>query len=280
MLTLDTGAETNLIKEQTAIDLGLKVYPSTQFATQADGLSQLNITGETKIVVQRDGKDFVLEALVAQNIDADALAGIPFMVINDIAIRPATREIQLADGTVYHYGPPKSTKTVHSVRRTQSVPVRAQFVATTIWPGEYLEVPYKSTDDCTLALEPRIDTNFNKKSHSFRPPPTVTQSVAGKIRIPNETSLPLTFKRNEHLAQVSPVYSPSKESSNNQQPNKISSSSKSIVDNHTKISLDPDNILPPKIVSSFRSINMEFNEVFDSSFKGYNGAVGPMNFRH
>ena len=165
-LTLDTGAETNLIKECTALQLGLKITPSSQYATQADSSSQLKIIGETKLKVQRDNNDFFLDALVARNIDADVLAGIPFM---SMTIRPANKEIMLSDGTIYHHNSPSSsTNDVHVIRRAHAVPLRAPSVSITIWPGEFIEVedPEITKLDYSLALEPRIDTNQNQpKEH-------------------------------------------------------------------------------------------------------------------
>ena len=78
------------------------------------------IIGETKINVQRGDKNFFLDALVASNIDADVLAGIPFISFNDISIRLAKKDIILRDGTVYHYNSPSSTNNAHTMRHTHT----------------------------------------------------------------------------------------------------------------------------------------------------------------
>ena len=54
-------------------------------------VSPLLLSRETRLIVSRDNKEFILEALVAQNVDADILAGVPFMDTNDIAVRPCKK---------------------------------------------------------------------------------------------------------------------------------------------------------------------------------------------
>ena len=92
-VTLDSGAETNMIKESTVKHINAPISPSTQSALQADGKSPLAIKGETKITLTTDGKTFIFEALVVENIDVDILAGVPFMYSNDVIIRPAKFQI-------------------------------------------------------------------------------------------------------------------------------------------------------------------------------------------
>ena len=84
-LTLDTGAETNMVKASLAHYLSIKVKKSTQSARQADETTPLEITGETSLTVSRRGIDMRLEALIVSNMDVDILAGTPFMASNDIA---------------------------------------------------------------------------------------------------------------------------------------------------------------------------------------------------
>ena len=139
-LTLDSGAESDMIKESCAIRLGLNILPTKQGATQADGKSALNIVGEINIDVHRDGKTFKLKALVARDIDVDVLAGAPFLEENDIILRLSRKEIRLADGTVFYYGDRSA-----SLRNTSSVKlIRAPPTTTTIWPGDYIELPTPS----------------------------------------------------------------------------------------------------------------------------------------
>ena len=49
-LTIDSGATGNLIRASTAVRIGANIVGSSQTAHQADGLSPLNVMGETRLV--------------------------------------------------------------------------------------------------------------------------------------------------------------------------------------------------------------------------------------
>ena len=55
LITLDTGAEGNLIRHDIAQKIGLAIFPASQRASQADGSSYLNVIGETSFTIERDG---------------------------------------------------------------------------------------------------------------------------------------------------------------------------------------------------------------------------------
>ena len=74
-LTLDTSAMTNMIRASTARLSHLPIKPASQIARQADGVTPLDAIGE---VLQRHQRSLVV----------DVLAGNPFIVRDDIAVRP------------------------------------------------------------------------------------------------------------------------------------------------------------------------------------------------
>jgi hypothetical protein len=133
--------------------LNAKIDPSSQSAHPADGSSQLHVIGETRFVFTRDDIHFTFEGLVVKNLDVDVLAGIPFMEINDITVRPSKRTIKVGDHAVYQYGS-KSTSKEHSTFRTHIHVLRA-VTSNTTWPGDYieLEVPLEHS---RLAIEPQF----------------------------------------------------------------------------------------------------------------------------
>jgi hypothetical protein len=100
-VTIDSGAETNMIKESVAAYIGACVTKSSQSALQADGQSPLVVKGETRIVLTRDNHTFQFEGLVVENMDVDILAGVPFMSMNDIAVCPTKKQVILGDDTIY-----------------------------------------------------------------------------------------------------------------------------------------------------------------------------------
>ena len=274
-----------MIRKSLVTRLGLPTANSRQSAHQADGCSPLSVVGETRFHLSRDGHTFYFEGLIIEDLDVEILAGIPFMTSNDITIRPAKTQISLGDGTTWSYAslskvtPDTAT---HSVRRAQVI--RAPSVQTIIWPGEYIEVdvpPELSSDEIPLALEPRSDAPFNskKKDTALWPPPSLVTSVSGKIRIPNMTSEPQTLRSNEHFCQVrstdvtpteNTMVNTSQSSSNTRQQQQKYAQLHS-----SSVHLDDDNILPTSTKSDFQTLLAEYDDVFNPSFKGYNGASGP-----
>ena len=103
-LTLDTGATSNMIRESSARLFGFPITPASQMARQADGVTPMDVTGEVHCTLTRGDKSFELDALVVRQLDVDILAGNPFMVRNNIAVRPAHRKIIIGGSDVVHYG--------------------------------------------------------------------------------------------------------------------------------------------------------------------------------
>ena len=54
--TLDSGAEINLIKQSIAHQIAAPVLPTTQIAYQANGVTPMDIVGETHLEFSRDDK--------------------------------------------------------------------------------------------------------------------------------------------------------------------------------------------------------------------------------
>ena len=129
-----------------------------QQALQADGVTPLAVVGETHLILSQADKQLALDALVVDDLDVDILAGTPFVIANDITVRPAKCQARIQASEVIHYdltGDP--TTSSHAVRCVSSP-------ATVIWPGEYVELDMPSDlgEDCVLALQPRTDTPISK----------------------------------------------------------------------------------------------------------------------
>ena len=93
-LLLDSGAESNLIGEATCILMGLKYSRTTQGAQQVDMKTPLPILGEVSgVKISKGANVFTLDALVTKDDIGDIVAGEPFLEMNDVAIRPAKRQI-------------------------------------------------------------------------------------------------------------------------------------------------------------------------------------------
>ena len=270
-ITIDSGAIGNMMKASYARFLGVNVTTTKQLAKQADGLSPLKVVGEVHTSFTCDGHLLAFEGLVVENLDSDILAGMPFMEVNDIAIRPAKHEIHIGDTFTYKYGSLPKADT-HSVKRAQVL--RAPSTGATIWPGEFLEVALPdglAGLSETFAIEPRSDL---PAQHDW-PEPTLVTSVQGKVRLTNTTDHPLVLKRNEHFCQVRQT----SVSDNVGQSAYIATKREAPVTypkyHSDLVKVDPDGQLDTESRTELHKITREFDDVFSPSFKGYNGALGP-----
>lgn len=164
--------------------------------------------------------------------------------------------------------------------------LRAPPNSMTMWPGEFVEVQLSSDapPDSEYALEPRTDSPCARRLQASQlwPPPSIVSSVAGKIRIPNLSSEPLSLKRNEHFCQVNPVFVPDSVISPENTvtgPPPAPPLSAINASHSSSVRIDPDNLLPTDVRASFSSLLKEYDDVFDPSIKGYNGAVGHFEAR-
>ena len=190
--------------------LGCQMTSSSQCVQQADGSSPLHVVGETRFSLNREGRGFTIEGLVIENLDVDVLASTPFMETNDIAVRPAKRQVILDNGSIVSYGSPHPA-TVNSAAR-RAIVLHSPPTSMTVWPGEFVEVdlPRDVPPDSEYALEPQTDAPSVRKLSASQlwPAPRIFSSVAGKIRIPNLSSELHFFKRNEHFCQVRATFTP------------------------------------------------------------------------
>ena len=104
-LCLDSGAESNLIHERTVRVMGIIIAPTKQGANQADMKTPLKVIGEiTEVKINKNSHVFMLDALVVSNeIGDDIVAGEPFLERNDIAVRPARKEIIIKGSQIIKY---------------------------------------------------------------------------------------------------------------------------------------------------------------------------------
>ena len=272
LLTLDTGAESNMIKASLARLIGAKITPTDQVALQADGSTRMKVIGETRLNLSRNGITLVLEALVIEDLDEDVLAGTPFMERNDVWTRPSQSVIMIQDKETVKYDPEKRPSSRHAVRRISAHVIRAPDTLTTVWPGEFLEVevPAHLEEDDSVAVEPRLGT----KHTTGWPLPDIYDVVAGKVRLVNTSGEPQLLHKHEHFCQVMPTDTPMSRPASIDPQEKKPCSPKSPTLHSTSISLDPDSILPCELKKKFEKVHLENDLVFDPNIPGYNNAAG------
>jgi len=282
-ITLDSGAETDLIRYDVAVSLGLKIGKSVHGCTLADKKTPLNVVGEVHTSFSRDNRSLTFSGLVVKELDVEVLGGIPFMTRNDIYPRPAKNLIMFGDGTSISYSTKmKSDDAASSIRKASIL--RAS-ESTTIWPGDFLEVkvPDSHLEDVDLAVEPRSSPDTLGWI-----PAGIRRSVGRSIRIENVSTEPQMVKKHDHICQVIPTFTPQTPISQNGTSissyhadnastsiRNVTSPSPSKRTNHTTlISIDPDELLSPTIKQDFVELHTEFEKVFDPKISVYNHAFG------
>ena len=280
-LTLDTGAETSMIKASVACSIDAPIVKTSQ----ADGVTPLVVVGETHLTLSRADKRLTLDALVVEDLDVDVLAGTPFMITNDISVRPAKGQVLIQGSEILAYHPESTASSqAHAVRRTQSYVLRSSAPTTVVLPGEYLEldIPPNLDPDCTLAIEARTDAPSNKcsKVSQLWPQPHIVEAVASRVRLVNNTTEPRTVRRHEHLCQarhtttVVPTSPPGGPHPSPPHPGRSNSPQPGFFSDAVEV--DPDNILPDTIRNQFREVLQTHDEVFNPTIVGYNGTAGPV----
>ena len=281
-LTLDTCAETSMIKSSLARSIGAPIMKSSQQALQTDGLTPLAVVGETRLILSRADNQLTLDALVVDDLDVDVLAGTPFLIANDISVRPAKCQVRIQDSEVVHYEHKSDQTTAsHAVRRGQCYTLRAPPSATVLWPGDYVEldVPPDLGDDCVLALQPRTDTPVPKHTNpsSIWPEPQIVEAVGAKVRLVNSSQEPKLIGRHEHLSQILPTEETPSSTSTPSLPSLPQPvKPKSSLPFSSSVSIDPDNILSEDLRVKLRELLQTYDRVFNPDITGYNGAAGPI----
>ena len=285
-ITIDTGAETNLMRESVAKAINCPIEPSSQVAYQADGSSPLNVVGETHVTLTRDNLTFAFSGLIVNDLDVDILAGVPFMEENDIAVRPKKKLITIGDTHKFSYS--SATPTYNANHRASVLRATCK---STVWPGEYLEVPIDASPDSEVAIEPHILSHSNEW-----PGFGVYKAVGNKIRLQNNSSAPVTISKNSHLGMMSSTFVPEQPTTTELTDEGTSSALNDdrSTEKHTphianvsvcpvqlhglyhsdSVSINPDSILSPKDSESFKSLVRGYDSVFDPEYSLYNHAFG------
>ena len=266
-MTIDSGAETNMIKYDVAVRLNLDIMEnSTQDAVQADGRSPLGVRGETHFECTRGNDTFRFEGLVVDNLQADVLAGIPFQEDNHVYAHTPTRTIYFPTATPLTYGPHTSNIRTSSILRAT--------VKQTVWPNEFVELSVgDNTPDQYVAVESRADSNTST-SWSLS---GIYPSVGNKIRVLNTSTEPKVVKKNDHVCQAISAFAPS-----DQPPDSVPTvkptpthSQPSQSHHSASVKVNPDNLLTPACEREFKTSLREFDDVFNPVFTKYNQSLGP-----
>ena len=273
-LTIDTGATSTMIRTSFAKKIGFPIAPASQRARQADGKSTLTVVGEVHCNVTRGSHTFKFDGLVANELENDILAGTPFLLDNDIGVRPAKNQIVVKGRDIIYYGP-QHRPNVATARRIQPYLCRGSD-RKVVLPGDFIEFQTPGRPDTTWALEPRLDFPVNKGCDPDRawPHPQEIQSIDNTIRIVNTRTDPIVLQRHEHVCQVRPIEVVELNTSHESVLSPIDTKSDAHQPFSSAVSLDPQNCLTPELQDKFKSVMLQHDDVFNPAISTYNGASG------
>ncbi len=274
-VTLDGGATSNMVLASFATKHNLPVTPASQVARQADGVTKMDVIGETHFVMTHKHQHFTMDALVVKQLDVDILAGNPFMALHDIYARPSRSMVLIGDSECIPYDP-TNNRSLSSIRRTQAYVLRSSARQTVLFPGESLELQTPSDISYfkEFALEPRLDSTVNKSCDIEQawPQPQEIAATGGTISIPNNTDRPIILWKDEHFCQLRTIVCPDPDPVYEQQTavRDIQASTPYC----SPVQVDPNHILPLDFRRKFADLHLQYDSVFNPSIPKYNGASG------
>ena len=276
--TLDSGAEASLIRESECNELNVKILPTRQRARMADGASHLPIIGEAHFTAQWGHHDLKFSGLVVKNLDSPVLAGMPFLMENDVSIRYSQNIISIGDCCSINYSQDKTHRSP-SIKSVASV-LRISHQAC-ILPGDEIkfQLPEPLCNESLVALEPRFTVPADMPS--WLDCKILHPNPVGEISFPNNTSEPILVSKHAQICQVRPVTEvPLSSCHTTTKPlleNPISKSPSPCKPNQTSlavISVDPSGIMSDPQKSSFHLVHRKYKEVFTPGIGKYNGYSG------
>lgn len=231
----------------------------------------MHTCGEVCFTLTRNDISLPIEAIVMKELGCDIIGGAPFMESNNIVLDMPTRQIVIAGKHYFGYGAKSMRRLPLAVRRSQSFLLKATSKQV-ILPGEFVEVhsPQQLIDNTVVAIEPRSDTGDSTWIQ-----PMVSESIGGRIRIPNLSSSPVSVNKHQHLAQA--LYTLTETDILTPPSRSMGCKIQRIDSTHShsaSISIDPDKQLPPDQCRAFVKLHDRYDQVFNKCIGKYNDASG------
>ena len=267
-ITIDTGATVNLVNEQLLRSLNINFYPPSQSAHQADGLdnNQLQIVGEVRFTMTWKNYTLHFEGLVSRHLGSEILAGMPFMKSNAILVDPMEDALYIR-GEKHVYLPQNALGNKASISRVVSAAICPS--STTLFPSDYVDVVCSNNlPDTQVLLQPSEENKWIKDN--------VTYSINGKIRVVNDSPLPVKIDQNQILGSVYQINDNQPEIQHldiAKPPPKDQGEN-----NFLKIEFNPQSLdIDPNWENKFKDLHKKYSSVFDNNLPGYNGKFGAIS---
>ena len=264
----DCGAEANLITEKECKRLNIEILPTRQRAKMADGKTQLDIIGEAHFIAKRDHHSLKFGGLVVRQLDSPILAGMPFLLQNDISINYSTNTIYLGQCCKVQYDSVKKHPMSHS---SSVLRVSNQ---TCILPGENIsfQLPKELQSEENIAVEPR--TTVPPDMPKWVSCGILTPDQNGCITLTNTSEEPVVISKHTQICQVRPTTSISKQVNSNSYPPNEKPKIKSTYNNLNTITVDPSQVLSIEERKMFHNSHKKYKSVFSPEIGCYNGYSG------
>ena len=196
-LTLDSGAEANLMRKDECHRIGVKIHPSNQKATQADGKTPMKVVGEVHFKANIGHHILKFGGLVVEDMDSAVLPGMPFLQQNDIAINYSSNTVYLGSCCEIKCTPPKSrTKVPGILRVSHQMCVLPEEKVTFQLPDEFKKIG-------PVAIEPR--STVPPDMPSWIECQIVQPDPEGFISIQSKANEPILVSKHTQVCQVRPT---------------------------------------------------------------------------
>ena len=280
-LTLDSGAEADLMKKSCADRIGIKIYPTKGSASQADGLSNLKIVGEVHCQFKRGLHDFTFNGLVAEELSDDIICGVPFQAVNDVFARPSSKSIYIGDEKIpYDAEVIKGPATQRGCKAIIKAVIMKVPRKTVLLPKDELKLnaPPEFHKEEYISFEPRTESpslaHDKYSKHWVRP--HVSHLTDGILTVTNYSDSPVLIRRHEQIAIIRPVECYNETMQSKSLPIQPAKLPENTVD-YKSVIIDPDKMLTESETKQFQKLHHKFKEVFDNRILGcYNGNSGPL----
>ena len=275
----------------------MKIYPSAQEATQADGVSALEIIGEVHEVLLRNKATVIFDALVCKRLNGtDILGGMNFLYDNSIVpdarkqtitvgkfVFPETNYLNVSKALAVMSLNMSQLSTYPQILSPLTISNKAERI---LFPGESLtfQLPPNQPHNHLYAVQPVV--NLVNALPGISPDktswPTVRTIMAkgDKLYVTNDTDTPIHLPKTPHLATARPLLAtPTNNQPNTEKLENLLQVMKEKVkpeDYLSKISVDPHNVHTKEQKDKVWEILRKYHTVFDGDIsEGYNSASGP-----
>ena len=182
-VTLDSGAESNIVSLNFVKLNNIKMASASQHARQLDK-SRVKICGEIDINLSFGSALLKLSALVVESMDSDILAGVPFCMTNNIEFSFSKQEIYIQGNPIQYGAYPSS-----HVKRVNTVLCNSP-------------TPGLNPEDSQEADLPVIDRYKHEMTITARPDFTTVNPEIDSVIFPDYSVEPLTVAQSANVREI------------------------------------------------------------------------------